>query len=193
MLSSDRNIEAILRLVQGTRRYGELRFEQFERNTVDRLTALLTALIMGAIIFVVGIVVVVFLSAAIVVALSSRVGLLASLLIVGGFYAVVLALLWARRHAIIARPIKAALAQSFFAEKADSPAPTEEVINEAATDISNGWNTLTAPPSPARNRFEQAFNTASRAWTIADGILLGYKLYRRFGCTFGRKKRNGRK
>ena len=39
------------------------------------------------------------------------------------------------------------------------------------------------------NVVERALNAASRAWTIADGLILGYKLYRKFS---GKRKHRSR-
>lgn len=188
--SSDQNVETISRLLASAKTYGNLRLENFERSMVDKLTKVITALIMGVVILLVSLIVIVFLSAAAVVALAPHVGgYLVALLLVGAFHALVLGVLYARRHALIAIPLKFALAQIFFDDRAEAPAPTAQEMEEAKQAMMDDYETLTAPPPPANNKFEQAMQTASKAWSIADGVIMGYKLYRKFGWLFGRKKK----
>lgn len=188
--SSNQNVETISRLLENAKTYGNLRMESFERSLVDKLTKVITALIMGVVILLVSLIVVVFLSEAAVVALAPHVGgNLVALLIVGAFHALVLGLLYARRQAIIAIPLKMALTKIFFDERAEAPAPTAEEMEKAKQAMMDDYETLTAPPPPANNKFEQAMQTASKAWSIADGVIMGYKLYRKFGSLFGRRKR----
>lgn len=188
--SSNQNIETISRLLANAKTYGNLRLECFERSMVDKLTKVITALIMGVVILLVSLIVVVFLSAATVVALAPHVGgYLVALLIVSLFHTLVLGVLYARRHTLIAIPLKLALAQIFFDERAEAPAPTTEEIKVAKQAMMNDYDTLVAPPPPANNKFEQAMQTASKAWSIADGVIMGYKLYRKFGGMFRRKKK----
>lgn len=189
MFSSDEKIESIAQLLAKAKNYGNLRMESFERSTVDKLTTVISALIMAAVIFVVSLIVIIFISAAVVVALAPHVGgYLAALLIVGAFYAVVLLIVYSRRHTLIAIPIKAALAKIFFAERANDPAPTAAQMQEARQAFMDDYESLTAPPPPANNKFEQAMQAASKAWSIADGLILGYKLYKKF-VPAGRRKR----
>lgn len=187
MLSSERNLEAILRMLQHTRRYGELRLEAFERSTVDKLSTLVTAMILGAIACIVGALLLVALSAAAIVALAPSVGgYLPAILIVAAVYAVGLWVLWMCRAALIMGPVKRALARLFLNDKAERPGPTADDISKAARAIGDDYAILTEPPSPARNKMEWAMNTATRAWSVADGVLFGYRIINRF---FGRKRR----
>lgn len=189
MFSSDEKIESIAQMLAKAKTYGNLRMESFERSTVEKLTTVISALIMAAVIFVVSLIVIIFISAAVVVGLAPHVGgYLWALLIIGAFYTVVLLYVYARRHALIAIPIKAALAQIFFAERANEPAPTAEQMQEAKQAFMDDYESLTAPPPPANNKFEQAMQAASKAWSIADGLILGYKLYKKF-VPSGRRKR----
>lgn len=187
MLSSDKNVETIARLIGNTRKYGEMKLETIERHTVEGLSTLLSTIIMGAVIFVVSLIVIVFLSGAIVYALAPHIGGTAiAFLAMGLVYAVILSFIYMKRHALIMIPIRKALAQGFFAEKAEEEAPSAEEMNTVKDSIIGDYQSLTAPPSPARNRFELAMNTASKAWTVADGLIMGYKLYKKF---FNKRRR----
>lgn len=190
MFSSDQNIENITRLLNSAKKYGDMRLENFERSTVEKLSTILSGIIMGAVILLVSIIVVIFLSAAVVAGIAPHVGgYTVAMLIVGGFYALVMAVLYAKRRVLLFLPIKSALARVFFAERAETPAPTAEEMKEAKQAFVDNYESLTAPPPPAKNRFEQAIQTASKAWSIADGVIMGYKLYKRFSPFFGRKRR----
>ena len=47
--------------------------------------------------------------------------------------------------------------------------------------IAEDFNELTAPPPPSNNKLETMISVASRAWSIFDGAMMGYKLFQRFG------------
>lgn len=192
MLSTDQNIEKISQMLKNAKKYGDLRLDSFERSSVEKLSTVISGIIMGAIILLVSIIAIIFISAAVVMALMPHVGGITAMLIVGGFYAIVLFVVYSMRRTLILIPIKAALARVFFAERADTPAPTAEEMSNAKQAFMNDYETFTAPPPPANNRFEQAMQTASKAWSIADGVILGYKLYKRFNVLFGGKRRKRR-
>lgn len=192
MFSSDQNVESISRLLEKAKDYGNLRLSSFEHSTVEKLTTVITALIMGIVILLVSLIVVVFLSAAIVVGIAPHVGgYLPALLIVSAVYTIVLLVIYGKRQSLIAIPLKRALDQVFFAEKAGQPAPTIQEMEEARQAFVSEYEELTAPAPAPNNRFEQAMQTASKAWSLADGLILGYKLFRKFGFVFNRggKKR----
>lgn len=46
--------------------------------------------------------------------------------------------------------------------------------------IADDFNELTAPPPPSSNKLEAMVSVASRAWSIFDGAMMGYKLFQRF-------------
>lgn len=190
MISSEQNVETILRLITNAKKYGNMRLDTFERSTADKLATVISALIMGLVIFVVSLIVIVFFSAAIVVWIAPHIGgYLPALLIVGGFYTAALLFVYAKRHSLIAMPIRAAITHIFFAGRADAAAPTEEEMAEARQAFVDDYESLTAPPSPARNKFEFAMQTAGKAWTLVDGLILGYKLYKKLGISKRGKKR----
>lgn len=189
MISSDQNIETISRLLTNAKKYGEMKFEHLERSTVEKLSTVISALIMGAVIFVVGIIVVVFISAALTVALAPHVGgYLTALLIISACHILLLSCLYLNRHKLIMLPIRHALAKIFFAEKAEEAGPTAEDMQQLHQTLINDYAAFTTPQKPTKNKMEQAFRVATKAWTIADGILLGLKLYKKFNSKMRRKK-----
>lgn len=190
MFSSDQNIEKISKLLTSAKEYGDMRIESIERSFVEKLSTLLSGLVISAVIFIVSLIVVVFVSAAVVVGIAPYVGgTLVALLIVSAFYTLVMCIVYAKRRTLLIIPVKMALDRIFFAELAEKPAPTAEDLQKAKQTVIDQYDTLTAPPPPANNRFEQALQTASKAWSIADGVIMGYKLYKRFNSLFGKGRR----
>lgn len=187
MFSTDNNVNTLAHLLRTAKTYGELRMETAERETVEKLTAIMTGIVIGIIVMFVVMVVVLCLSASVAIALAPHVGgMVKATLLVGLFHAIALSILWANRQKWISTPISKALSVIFLRDKALQPAPDAEKIRQLEETIAADYAALTSPPKPAKNNFERAFNAASRAWTLADGIIFGYKLYRKFS---GRRRR----
>lgn len=74
MFSSDRNIETLSRLLLEVKRYISLQKECFQYDFVAKLTRLLSALVLGAILFLLSACVLLFLSVMLASALSPYVG-----------------------------------------------------------------------------------------------------------------------
>ena len=74
MFSTDKNVNTIAELLLNGKKYAEMRMETAERGMVRKLTAVLTGLIMGAIILLVLMIAVIFLSAAATKALAPHLG-----------------------------------------------------------------------------------------------------------------------
>lgn len=182
MLSSDNTINTIVRLVENSHRYTEMKMEHLERTTVKRLTSVISFLLMAAVIFIVGSMAALIFCAALIVALAPHVGgYIVAMAIVGGVLLLALLYVYARRHRMIVRPLERIIASMILAEKADTTGPAQHEVEEVENDIVRDFHSLTTPPTPARNKFEEAVNAASRAWTIADALIMGYKLYRKLG------------
>lgn len=190
MFSTDKNVNTIANLLINGKKYAEMRMENAERSMVRKLTAVLTGLIMGAIILLILMIVIIFLSAAAAKALAPHIGGEAmAALLVGMIHLALLVLICIKRRAWISTPLNNILGIIFLGEKATQVAPEAEQIAELERTIAAEYKSLTEPPKPANNNMERALNAASRAWTIADGLILGYKLYRKFS---GKRKRRSR-
>ena len=64
-------------------------------------------------------------------------------------------------------------------------------LQKLGEEISDDFATLTAPPAGDGNVMETFMSTATRAWWLFDGVLTGYKLFRRlsgFAGFFGKRK-----
>lgn len=64
-------------------------------------------------------------------------------------------------------------------------------LEKNKANISLHWTTLFNPPEPD-SKMQKWVNQAERAYAIYDGVMLGYKLFRRFNSfmsIFHRKKR----
>lgn len=189
MISSDQNIEALARILTNSKKYGEMKLKHAERTSVDKLSTVISALIVGAVIFVIGIIVLVFVSAALVVALAPHVGgYLSALLIISALHISILLYVCMKRQTLIMNPIHRALDRVFFEGDAQAEAPTQEEMEQLRQNIVSDYASFTTPQKPTKNKMENAFRVATKAWSIADGIILGYKLYRRFNSSFRRRK-----
>ena len=187
MFSTDKNVNTLAHLLRTAKTYGEMKMENAERETVDKLTAIMTGIIVGAIVMFVVMIVVLCLSASVAFALAPHVGgLVKATLLVGLFHAIALGILWTNRQKWISSPISKALSIILLRDKALQPAPDAEKIRQLEETIAADYAALTSPPESARNNLERAFHAASRAWTMADGIIFGYKLYKKFA---GKRRR----
>lgn len=190
MFSSDQNIETISKMLNRAKDYGNMRLETFERSLVDKLSTIISGLIIGIVFMFVGLIVIVCVTAAVVIGIAPHTGgYLPALLIATACYALLAVIIYTNRRTLLILPLKRSLAQVIFEERAEQPAPTSEEINQAKQDVIDEYEALIAPPSPARNRWEQAMQTATRAWSVADGIIMGYKLYKRFKPFLRHKRR----
>lgn len=64
-------------------------------------------------------------------------------------------------------------------------------LQKVGEEISDDLSTLMAPPAGDGNVMETFVSTATRAWWLFDGVLTGYKLFRRlsgFAGFFGKRK-----
>lgn len=120
MFSNDKNIEALARLIKNVKRYGELRWESLQLDFVSKMTLLATSLILGAVIFGIAALVVVFLSFAAVHFLASHVGGLATAyLIVAVGYVALAFFAYILRRRFLLNPI-ARLLEDLFLNNSDS-------------------------------------------------------------------------
>lgn len=190
MFSSDKNVNLIAGMLANAKKYGEMRLENFERGSVDKMTSVLTGIILGAVLMLFVILIIIFLSAAVVFGIAPYVGGYAiASLIVGLVHLTLLIVIWVNRKKWISIPINALLADVFLADKANEPAPTKQQMTELEQAIADDYSSLLSPATPANNRLEQAVNAASRAWSIADAVFLVYKLYNKFGGNTRKKRR----
>lgn len=74
MFSSDNNIETISQLVVELKKYVELQKRGLQIDFVDKLSKLMAAIVMGAVIFLIGVIALVFASMALSAAIAPHVG-----------------------------------------------------------------------------------------------------------------------
>lgn len=64
-------------------------------------------------------------------------------------------------------------------------------LNANKTAILNHWTSLVSP-TPTDSKVQMWVNQAEKAYAIYDGVMLGYKLFRRFNSfvsIFGKKRK----
>lgn len=120
MFSSDRNIETLSRMVLEIKRYVGLQKECFKYDFVAKLTRLLSALVLGAILFLIGACVLLFLSVMLASALAPLVGGQAVAYgIITACYLLAAYVIYRRREQWIISPIAGFLGQLFLSSSED--------------------------------------------------------------------------
>lgn len=129
MLSSDQNVETLAQLLLKLRRYGELRLERIQLDTVSKMTILLSSLLAATVLFVVGCVVVLFLSVSFALFIAPLVGGHAmAFALVGAFYLLVFLFLWMNRQSVFINPVAGLLSQVLLDEQAMREAANRESV-----------------------------------------------------------------
>jgi len=105
MLSSDKNVETVAQLLEVLRHYLGLQSEYVRLDIVDKIVKLFTVLIMAAIIGILLLTALIYLSFAAAFALSTLVGQAEAFCIVGGCYVILLLLCITYRHQWIEKPL----------------------------------------------------------------------------------------
>lgn len=126
MFASDKSNGAIVQLIGKLRRYGELKLESLQIDTITRLTQVFTMLIMGVVLWGILLVVLFFVSFAIFFLLSPNLGYVGSAFMVSGGNLLLALLLYVFRQGLIMEPIAHLLAGILLPETA-----AEKEVDEA--------------------------------------------------------------
>lgn len=115
MFSSDRNIETISQLITEIKRYVELRAECFEIDIVRKLSQLVAALVLGAVLFMLACLAILFVSMMAAASLAPLLGSQAvAYAIVVAFYIILGIIIYYKRKRWIEFPLTAFLAHLFL-------------------------------------------------------------------------------
>lgn len=126
VFASDKSNGAIVQLIGKLRRYGELKLESLQIDTITRLTQVFTMLIMGVVLWGILLVVLFFVSFAIFFLLSPNLGYVGSAFMVAGGNLLLALLLYVFRQGLIMEPIAHLLAGILLPETA-----AEKEVDEA--------------------------------------------------------------
>lgn len=126
VFASDKSNGAIVQLIGKLRRYGELKLESLQIDTITRLTQVFTMLIMGVVLWGILLVVLFFVSFAIFFLLSPNLGYVGSAFMVSGGNLLLALLLYVFRQGLIMEPIAHLLAGILLPETA-----AEKEVDEA--------------------------------------------------------------
>lgn len=116
MFSSDKNIESIRRLCAELKSFVLLRMRLARLDFVDKMTVLLSALVLGAILFMLITIVVLFLSYTAALALAEVVGSTAAFALITSVYALLALIVYALRKKLIIDPMANFLGNLFLNE-----------------------------------------------------------------------------
>ena len=115
VFSSDKNIELITQLFADAKRYAELRLKLAKVDMVSKLMLLLSALVLGAVLFVLLTIVVLFLSYTAAAALASWLGsMTAACAVIAGCYLLLAVLIYLNRRRWIVTPMARFLSRLFI-------------------------------------------------------------------------------
>lgn len=129
MFSSDKNIERIVRLIIGLRKYGELRLEKMQLEAVSKVTAILSMIIVGMIFSFVAVWVVLLLSLAFVLLLEPYTkSYVTAILLVAGLHLFFASFAFAFRRRLIIDPIANILSSVLLNEQ------QEKDLSETTTE-----------------------------------------------------------
>ena len=117
MLSSDKNIESIARLVETLKDYIVLQKEYLKYDVVEKLVKLSAALLLSFFIFALVFAVVFYLSFAFVYWIAETTGVAVGFAIVGGAYLLMLFIVYYKRKEWIERPLVRTLASILLENK----------------------------------------------------------------------------
>lgn len=186
MFDHDEKNETITRMIANARKYGELRLETLERNTADKMSTMFCTLIVGAIILIIGGIIAVLLSIAAVIALAPHMGgTIQACLFLAFVYSTLLLIVFLCRRMLFRAPLKRAFDALILGDKATMPAPTVSELERTRQAFVHDFNSLRQPSAP-RNKRDRILGFVKRGWSIAEGAMLGYKLYKQFRKGTGR-------
>ena len=114
MLSSDKNVESIVELVETLKEHVELQKEYLELNVIEKVVKLVTALTVAIIFVILGVAVLFYLTFAIVYWMEPLTGLGLAFFLVAVFFVVLLSLVFAFRKQWIERPLVRFLANTLL-------------------------------------------------------------------------------
>lgn len=126
VFASDKSNGTIVQLIGKLRRYGELKLESLQIDTITRLTQVFTMLIMGVVLWGILLVVLFFVSFAIFFLLFPNLGYVGSAFMVAGGNLLLALLLYVFRQGLIMEPIAHLLAGILLPETA-----AEKEVDEA--------------------------------------------------------------
>jgi hypothetical protein len=114
MLSSDKNVESIVELVEALKEHVELQKEYLELNVIEKIVRLVTALTVAIVFVILGVAVLFYLSFAIVYWMAPLTGLALAFFLVALFFVSLLVLLCVFRKQWIEQPLVRFLANTLL-------------------------------------------------------------------------------
>ena len=114
MLSSDKNVESIVELIEALKEHLELQKEYLELNVIEKVVRLVTALTVAIVFVILGVAVLFYLTFAIVYWIAPLTGLALAFFLVASFFVILLVLLYAFRKQWIEQPLVRFLANTLL-------------------------------------------------------------------------------
>lgn len=192
-MTSEKDIKETLQsIVDEGKRYINLNGEYLRINTAERLTKVLSSLIIALVIAIAGFVVFIFGGLALVHYAGSLTGNLAlCFALYALFVCFLLVLFWMGRNALIIRPLAKMMSEALLDECTDDfeikRTQTRTKLHESQQNLQSAASNLTS--SDTTNNSSRLFQFAERGLMIYRGIRLGIRIGQGLNGIFRGKRR----
>ena len=180
MFSNDQNIETIAQLVEVLKRYIATKSDLWRIDITEKIVKLFTIMAMFFTLSFILVLVLIYLSFTIAYALSTFIGLSFAFLTVTCVYIVIFLLCILNRRRWIERPLVRILADLLRDLQGYKDALNKQIETDEK-EIKRLWNSLFKPaksgPKTPTQRIQSAISLGT---SVIDGVILGWKLYRKF-------------
>jgi hypothetical protein len=181
MFATDRNIDTLEQLAEELKKYAGLQAEYASIQLVQKLTVLLSTLILVFVMLVLGIMVLFYLSFTLAYVMAPWVGgLMTSYALITAFILLLIVLIASFRQRLIVAPMVRFLTALFLSEETahTTPEAKRQEVDESVM-----------AREPARPGVEGFMHHLQTGIAVYDGVRTGLKIMRRMQDIFGRKRR----
>jgi hypothetical protein len=191
MFATERNIDTLEQLAEELKKYAGLQAEYASIQLVQKLTVLLSTLILVFVMLVLGIMVLFYLSFTLAYVMAPWVGgLMTSYALITAFILLLIVLIASFRQRLIVAPMVRFLTALFLSEETahTTPEAKRQEVDESADRMAAHVQSLMAR-EPARPGVEGFVHHLQTGIAVYDGVRTGLKIMRRMQDIFGRKRR----
>ena len=184
MFSSDKNVENIATLAEEVRRWSQLKKDSIQLEFADKSSRIVSFVISALVIGILVLLILIYLSFAAAYALEALTGSLAlAFLCVSLAYIILLVLFFYINGPMIKKPLQQFA--GITGEPETELATIEKDIEQSEKKITQLWNGTFHPTDDEKSSLfesptQKALNIVSSSANILDGVIFGWKMYRKF-------------
>jgi hypothetical protein len=191
MFATDRNIDTLEQLAEELKKYAGLQAEYASIQLVQKLTVLLSALILVFVMLVLGVMVLFYLSFTLAYVMAPWVGgLMTSYALITAFILLLIVWIATCRQRLIVDPMVRFLTHLFLNEETAHTTPEEKrrQVDESAERMAAHVQSL-MEREPARPGVEGFMHHLQTGIAVYDGVRTGLKIMRRMQALFGKRRK----